>query len=761
MLFKKMLRDFKDNKGPFISVFLLCFLAMFLFAGIAAEYTGLEDIASDLYNDTNMPMYWIYSDNFNQDTIDDIRDIEGVESLNGQVVLQSVANLDDDPKLMLHFLNGSKATFVSTVGKPVNLSDDDGVWLDKRFADERNLTVGDEIEFKFNGFSIKKTIRGLGYSGEYVYQTTDSIIPDHYRYGYAYLAYDSLPGNMPIDYNVLLVDVDEAEISSTDDFTSKLDDSIGDEDYSSVINIREHPSVKQFDDEIVQHKLSASVFVIFFLFISVLVLLTTMKRIINNQRTQIGILKALGYSKRKIILHYMSYGFYLPLLGGILGLIIGPIYVPPIFYMSMPTGYTMPRWVPGFRTSFLLVLVIIVLASLIISYMSVSSIAKESPASTLTLKAPKISKSNLIEKSRLFKSLNFTSKWILRDMNRNKLRTIVSIIGVIGCVLLLFASFGMNDSMEDLKEWKFEKINSYQTQLTLEENITDSQLDSLVDDVDGVEVYEGSIEIKANNIKKSGTISVHNETELINPTDSDWNKIDLKDDGVAISEKMADLLGVSKGDAIKWHLSNDNNWYEARIDDIYSDPVSQGLIMSPAKFESFGDLNFTPNQVFTAEDVDKNYTGVSSVISSEELQTSYNEMTESMTSIMGILIVFAIILAIVILYNLGVMSYTETERELATLKVLGFNKKSLRRIIMLPNIWYAILGFVLGIIPAYYVVVISMATTGESFSFPVRIHLFSVVITFVINFVVTIIVGYMVSRKLNRLDMVESLKSKE
>jgi len=764
MLFKKMLRDFKDNKGIFITIFILSFLAVFLFVGISSEVEGLIDVSSEFYDDTNLPDFWIYSDNFDNDTLEDIESISGINSLDSQLVVEAETDLKDNPRLTLHFPNKANLSkFYLVDGEKFDGDDEDGIWLDKQFADERNLTVGDEITVKFSGYNMTKTIRGIGYSPEYVFQASDSIVPDHYQFGFAYLSYDALDDNIPLDYNVVLLDVgNSSEIKSADDLESALDDKIGEEEYTSVVDKDNFYSVNQFNDEIEQHILSAAIFTVVFILISSLVLLTTMKRIINTQRTQIGILKALGFSKRKIVSHYLGYGFYIPLFGGIAGIILGPILLPPLFYTSMPKFYSLPRWEPSFRLYFIVIAIVIVILSVIVTYFSVRKIVNENAASTLNPKTPKSGKNRIFESLSIFKHFGFNLRWNLRSINRNKLRAIVSLIGVIGCVILTFTAFGMNDSLEDVKTWKFEEIDHFQTNLVLEDNITQSQLDDLIDEVNGTPIYEGSTELKANGIKKSASLSIYNETDLITVTDSSWNKVNLTEDGVAITEKMAELLKVDVGDTIKWHDPSTNKWYNATIDDIYSDPYTQGILMSTDKYESFDDdLNFTANEVISLEDVDKNYTGVRTVNTIDKLVDSFDSMVELMNTFVVIFLLFAIVLGIVILYNLGVMSYAETERELATLKVLGFNNKQLRRIIMLPNILYAIFGFIIGFIPAYYTLIVSMRTTGDAYYFPVLIHPQSVIFTFVFILAISIVVGLLISRKLKHLDMVESLKAKE
>ena len=171
---------------------------------------------------------------------------------------------------------------------------------------------------------------------------------------------------------------------------------------------------------------------IIFVVVALLILLTTMTRIVNRQRTQIGTLKAIGFENRPLIIQYLSYGFFLTLIGSVLGIIVGHNTIPYIFVDTMKSYYTLPCWDPGFNISFILVALLIVGGSLICSYFAVANIMRESPSATLKAKPPKVSKMGFIENTRIWNKLGFNLRWNIRDVNRNKLRTIITLLCVIG-----------------------------------------------------------------------------------------------------------------------------------------------------------------------------------------------------------------------------------------------------------------------------------------------------------------------------------------
>ena len=756
MLARKMLRDISKHKAQFISIFLMAFLGVFVFAGVGGESVGLEVNVNDYYDETNLADGWIYSNYINDLFLYQVDVLGATTDMERQLVVDSVGDFKNDPDITLHFVeNNTISKFYLIEGEKLDINDENGVWLDKSFADAKGLGIGDKITFEFADYRITKTIRGLGYSPEYVYHaSSSSVIPDFNKIGFAYMSYKAFPEDT-VPYNVLNVKFE----GEPETYSELLDYHMGGY-YSSFVERSEHVSVGQFSEEMAQHKMMGDIFPVVFILIAMLILLTTMRRIITHQRTQIGILKASGFKNHSIILHYVSYGFWLVLVGAILGLILGPMTLPQLFYPSMSATYKMPSWNLAWSMNFVYVAALMVLMSLAVSYYSVRNISNEKPADTIRPKTPKVSTSGFVEKLGIWKRLSFNARWNWRDAKRNKSRALMTIIGVIGCSALLVCAFGMYDGMNDLKEWEYSDINHYDSKLVVEDNASVSQIDNVAEDVNGDKIMESSIEIESDNAKKSGSLLVVNDTELITPTDYDRNHIEIRDDEVSISQKMADMLGVKVGDKVKWHIMGSDKWIKTKIDKIHADPISQGFIMSSDKLEDL-DLNYTTTSIITAEHVDKEYDGVKVANSMKDMTSSWDEMTESMWLLIYILIFFAALLAIVVLYNLGLLSFTEIEREIATLKVLGFQTSALRKLLLTQNLWFTAIGFILGLPVGYMILDVMWASSGDSFYILPSITLSNLLLTAVITFALSIFVNLMFSRKIKRLDMVESLKSGE
>ncbi|WP_295113628.1 ABC transporter permease [uncultured Methanobrevibacter sp.] len=750
-LTRKMLRDIKINKTQFIAIFLMAFIGIFAYSGIYGEYYGLIQTSDEFYSQTNLADGWVYNSTFDNLSVDKVSDF--ATQTDRQAVVKSVADLESKPDITLHFVeNGTISMFYTTEGSQFNASDDSGVWLDARFADARGLKVGDNITFEFDNQTIEKEIKGIGYSPEYVFEVSPaSMTPDFAQMGFAYLSSKAYPEDL--EYDTLLVKYD----SSDTKFKEKLDDSIS---YLSFTKKEDHLSVSKFADEMAQHKMIGDVFPIVFVLITFLTLLTTMTRIVSHQRTQIGVLKAVGFKDKTIILHYISYGFWPVLAGAVLGLITGPMIIPQMFYPTMATNYSMPSWHPGFDMSFVYIAIFMVLSSVFVTYLSCRRISKENPANTMRLKSPNVSTNGFIERSGIWKYLNFNIRWNLRDAKSNNFRALMTIVGVLGCVALLIAAFGMNDSLNELKSWEYDDINHYESKLAFSNSPNPLELYYVLNETNGSFIMQQSIELKANDMGDTVSLLVSNNTDLISYTNSSRDSIKIGEGDVSISQKLSDKFDLNIGDEIRWHIVGSDDWVTSKIGQIHAEPISQGLIMSPDTLEDQG-LNFTPTSILTKEKFGENWESIKSVTTLEDMRESWDIMTSAVMMMVYVVTIVAGVLAILVLYNLGILSFTEMEREIATLKVLGFRTNVLRKLLLTQNLIFTAIGFVLGIPVGFYFMTLMLNAAGDSLYYVPSLTWGNILLSAFITFAISIGVNLMFSDKINDLNMVEALKDVE
>jgi len=325
---------------------------------------------------------------------------------------------------------------------------------------------------------------------------------------------------------------------------------------------------------------------------------------------------------------------------------------------------------------------------------------------------------------------------------------------------LLVAAFGMNDSMGELKSWEYDDISHYESKLLISNDANPMELYYILNETNGSFIMQQSIEIRANDIEDTVGLLVSNNTDLISYTDSNRNAIEIDEGNVSISTKLAQKFNLTIGDKIRWHIVGNDDWVTSKIDQIHAEPISQGLIMSPDTLEDQG-LNFTPTNILTKEKFGENWNSIKSVTSIDKMKKSWDQMTTAVMMMVYVVTFVAVALAILVLYNLGILSFTEMEREIATLKVLGFKTNVLRKLLLTQNLIFTAIGFILGIPLGFYFMTLMMNAAGESLYYIPTLTWGNILLSALITFTISIGVNLLFSDKINDLNMVEALKDVE
>ena len=769
MLFRKMLRDLKGNKTQFISIFLMSFLAIFIYSGLGSESNGYDKVLKNYYKETNCADVWLYSTNFTTEDKQIVEEVLEVTDAMRRISIDTVADMEGNPNITLYFHEeDSISKSYLKEGEPFDIESKDGIWLDMNFAKKRALSVGDTIKVSCMGYTLEKQIKGIIISPEYVYKENSQMIPDHYMNGFAYLsikALDCIPlllENIPFT-EMLLTVAKGTDLKQLEDTLYRLLPEDTDKKrggLSIFIDRSSKVSDVVFQNEIKERKAMTAVFPIAFLSIALLTILTTMTRMVNYQRTQIGVLKALGFQKRQITWHYVSYSFFLTLIGGGIGAVLGPIVLPKMFFTPMQTTYTLPVWKSSFLTSTLYVLAITVITATIITFFACHKILRHSAAETLRPQAPKLSKCSWLEKTSFWKKQSFSTQWNYRDVMRSKGRSIMAVVGVVGCMGLLITGFGCLDAFDSILNVKYGQLEQYQNQYELEKSASEEQIDKIIEEVDGEAVMEITIEITTKKDKKATTLMVNDNVTLRHYLNQNWKEVVLPKEGVAVSKKIAEKLDLNIGDSILWHPYGDNKFISTIVTMIYRDPAKQGIVMSKEGYEAIG-FTFKPTSILSGLEKKEKLQGVSSIMNIAENKDSITKMLSTMYLLIGIVCVAACLLSIVVLYNLGVLSFAEKERELATLKVLGFQSRRIRNILLVQNTWLSLLGLIPGYYFGIFVLKTIMASMGEEFDMRLRVQPLSILICVAITMFLSVVVNYLFSGKVKKLDMVASLKAVE
>ena len=524
----------------------------------------------------------------------------------------------------------------------------------------------------------------------------------------------------------------------------------------------------------------ATLFPIIFYLVAILISSTSMSRMVEEERGDIGTLKALGYSNLRIINKYIAYSLLSTVLGGIIGMFIGFILIPTVVWENYSIIYYLPEFYPKLRFSYgILGTVIAVICITGSTVHSAYKELKDEPSSLMRPKSPKMGKKVILEKIPfIWKRLNFSSKTTVRNVFRYKKRALMTIIGISGCTALILAGFGLRDSIKDIAEYQYGRVFEYDLVVSL--NKEDEELVNLVKDSDIVESVSltdslsGSI--SAEGIKRDTSIIVVENTEdfknVANLRDIDsGNIIDLSNEGVLISDKLASLLEIEKGENITL-TDSDNNEFEYKVLGIVENYIGHYVYINKDLYESKeNDFNINTlfikykegnndNEAFEEMLLDDN--SVTSITVVENSLEHVRDLLKSLDLVVMILIVSSALLAFVVLYNLANVNISERVREIATLKVLGFYDKEVDNYINRESIILTCIGIAIGLIAGVFLTgfVISTCET-ENMRFARNILLHSYIYSILITSVFSIIVNFATHFVLKKINMVESLKSIE
>ena len=789
MLKRKMFRDIRKNLSQFITIFLMIMIGIMAYAGIEAYMDGMTKTANKFYSENNLQdlnaMGYL-----NHDDLREIKKIDNVKD--AELKLSVNATTDNDKILLLNFIESNNISkFYIIDGEEFDVNKK-GIWLDNFYCEENNINVGDTILVKYESMELEEKVLGRINVPDHLYDTRDEseLYPDRKEFGFAYMSANEITEDyiksivmkeanitdeevfkmiMPnfnykdyIPFTSIMIDVKDK--NKIDDVKNNIEDKV--KNAKAIINIEDTASYSAYQGEIDEGKTYVGVFSGIFLFIAMLSVITTMTRVVKNQRTQIGTLKALGFSNNKILFHYIGYGLWISIFACIIGLILGYFAIGKAFINLEMEFFEIPNGNPAMNITSYYVSLIVIMIVAIITYITGRSILKENPAETLRTKIPSIKGNTLnITKKGFFKKLSFSSKWNIRDILRNKMRSFMGLAGVVGCCTLIVCALGMLDSMNFFVKLQFEDLYNFNYKLNIKENISDNELSILYDKYGSNTSQSLGIEIKDKNGKReSNNIFVTDAGNYVRFVDAK-NKIKEKptNDGIFVTYKLASTKGYKIGDEITWHIYGDNKYYKSKIIGFNKDPQNQNISMTRTYLESLG-IDYKPDALYTNNDLSKTkeIKNIETIQNIESLKEGMSSMLSMMKTMLILIITIAILLGGIIIYNLGILSYTEKQYQFSTLKVLGFKDKQIENIFIKQNNWIAIISIIIGLPGGFYLTDWLFKTAiEEHYDFGAWISFRTYILSAIGTFIISYLVSKFLARKIKKIDMVTSLKGNE
>lgn len=533
----------------------------------------------------------------------------------------------------------------------------------------------------------------------------------------------------------------------------------------------------QYSQDVERINNIAKLFPLVFFVVAILICLTTMTRMVEEERTQLGTLKSLGYNNFHIVRKYVIYATLATIIGALIGVCIGFVVIPKVIFSMYSLMYSIGEIVLSFNFKFAFVgTVIAILCTVGATLFTCYKELKEAPAQLMRPKSPKSGKKVFLERIPfIWNRISFSNKVTIRNVFRYKKRFLMTIIGITGCTGLIVAGFGLRDSIVVMVPNQYEELFKYQVAVTMDDDLSLEELDSSFEKVkslaevnSAIRVYEEAIELDNYNTNQSIQLIVPFDDldGFIEVRDSD-NYSDLSyESGIVVSKKIAILLDLENGD--KLEISG-NGKYTANVVGVCENYIFHYMYMDKELLDSdkYNTIFIKTDSMSVSEEQEfskvlKEIDGVSSISFLSSRTHTFDDTMSNFGLVALVLIVSAGLLAFVVLYNLATVNISERKRELATIKVLGFYDNEVYNYVGRESNILTIIGIVLGLGFGNVLTGFIMKTCElDMMFFKVDITLTSYILSIIITVVFTFMVNVMVYFSLKKIDMIESLKSVE
>lgn len=764
MLRRKLLRDMWQNRMQFLAVILLCALGTWVFSGLDAAWRMLELSSQTYFEEQNIADIWITLSHADREAVVRVGGIEGVSDVQARATAELTADLPHEPSLVVEAYDGNPRINRPLIrsGQDMEKSDLRGCLLDELFAKENGLAPGDRIGLRVGSEVYEFTIRGTCLSPEFSSLSKNSV-RDPLNYGFILIhngAVDALKLNSLVVTLEEGADRDAVEAAVTEHYPDAL-----------LLDSRTQSSVHGIASDAAMYRSLSYVFPLLAFAVAAMIVVTTVTRMLDNQRTQMGCLKALGYRDGQIRRHYLCYALYPSLVGSLLGLFVGRVTLPMILWKMESARYTFPRRMQApISWEQWLVCGLGVLLSCAICLYTYRRSAREQTAALLRPKPPKAGQKLLLERmGGLWGRLGFNAKMVLRNLLRNKARTLMSLIGALCCTMLLITSLGLNDSVKYFVGKYYDGTLRYTMRVKLDE--TAGEVEGYRKRTQAARVegqMDRSVSIRAGDQARATTLTVLEDGQQLMNLGPDETWIPLPDEGVMLTQKLAEVLGVTVGDEVEIFLAGDKDPIRERVSGIAYVTMGQTAMMSRTVWDGCKKGGFVPTALNVLQPTQAGLDYLSGLEEFDEFQYPPSEkadtlkLLESLQGVFNLMAGAALGLAFVVLYNMGVLNFAERCREYATLKVLGYHQKEIRRLMSAENALISGLGVLLGILPGWWLTgVVFRSCETDTMVFASTVSGLSVLLACVATFAFSCLITGLLTRKVRGIDMVEALKSVE
>ncbi len=767
MLRRKLFKDLTGNWKAFASMLILCMLSVTLWLGINSAAAGMDRGLEGLFSESGLADLWVSGSVSDQKTRQ-LAAIPGAVDAQRRVRLRVKADLPGDPKLDLYMSDGD-----ARISKPLILEGGalpegarNALLIDRKFANAMCVSVGDRVNVTAGAVRRELTVVGICFSPEYVVHSDGySFNVDPHTFGYGFVSSGTL-ADLP--YNEVIL---RLQGGADPDQVKREAEELIDDAAIQVSTRDERAFIRMAVEEADQVRAMGQIFPAVFFLVAALITFSTMRRMIENQRVQLGTLYSLGYGRGRLVRHYASYGLLIALLGALFGTLGAHFFLGRVAMNMLLSLYVMPG--AELYTQPLMVAAaaaMIVVIAMGASFLSCYQALHEVPAGLLRPRPPRSGRRVLLERiTPLWKRFSFSNKLIVRNLLRNASRFLIGVIGVVGCSMLLLTGFGMRDSVGYVLQHYFTVNMHYDARVDLNSYAPlgyDESVRSRSGALAMERVMEGLLQLDVDGHWQQKSFTVLEDRHEMVYLENDGQQIWLPAEGAAVTKRLAEDLSLKVGDTLSLRMPDGGN-ATATVRSVIDLQLGQGVYFSRSAWRKLNAMPYRPTALFlsgdaidvgTVEDMD----GVDKIRTIEEEREGKLAVTGVMDLLVLLMAIFAGALLLVVMYTLGELSFFERIRDLATLMVLGFTPRETKRLILRENIVVAVVGLPIGLLLGPYLHRwVLIAGLPSTLQFLPYISLESWISTGVLTLFFAWLVNRVIGAKFKSVNMVEALKSVE
>jgi len=788
MLWKKMIRDLRENKGAYLATIIIIVIGLMVFTSFSMVMDNLRLSQQSFYKNQNFADGFIEVQAMPPSEIEKLQDIQGINDVQGRLVKDVKVlfpNRDENVYLRLVSVDPAKKNPINGVqlkqGIPLS-NKEMNILIDNKFFEANNLKLNEEIEIIADGKKRALRIIGVGRSPEFIYalRTSSDLYPSPESFGIAYIPFEVMKTLFPERETMNNIVFTLRPGADYDNVKERLKPELKPYGLKSIYPRKDQTSHLLLTQELKGLEATARVLPLLFLSIAGMILYIMLKRMVEQQRGQIGILKAFGYTHKEILSHYMSYALTIGILGGIIGGFLGIALSFP-FTTLYQTYFNMPGLTSKFSPLYLVLSILLSLGfSLFAGYQGCKGILILQPAEAMRPPAPPIGKKTWLEKITIFwNMLTVQGKMAVRNMSRNKSRSIFIFLGIMFTFSLLGLTWSMNDLSQRMLFDQYEKVETYDVKVSLSNPLNQKKVSRELNHFPGVTRVEAMAEIpvtlKNKWYKKDVVLlGIPEDSTLYNILDKNYNKVDPPKNGLLISERLAKLLGTEVGTKLNVESLMIKDPDKAKqLEVVGVIPQYLGLnaymdINSLQEFLGQGELatsfmlRMDEESIALLQNEFRKSAAVSGIDDQTERLAQTKELMASFYGMIFILALIGIITGFAIIYNSSVITLSERSHELASMMVLGMTPAEVLSVITFEQWFIGIFAMLAGI-PMSQILLIGMSQSisNDVYTMPTNITASSFLIAFFVTAASIWIAQRFAGKKIQKLSLVDVLKSRE